>query len=162
MSRFDLQDKVIVVTGAAGGIGTEISRECAGAGAKVVLAGRTEKTLVALANDLSDADTFVVSTDVTDPESVKNLIVSTVEEFGRVDVIINNAGGSASMCEPEETPYDVWSRMIEVNLSSTFYCCIEAGKQMIKQKSGKIINISSTAGTKGNPGMLHYLSLIHI
>ena len=156
VSRFDLQDRVIIVTGASGGIGTEISRECASAGAKVVLAGRTEKTLVALSNDLNGADSFVVSTDVTDPESVKNLIVSTVKKFGRVDVIINNVGGSATMCEPEETPYDVWSRMIDVNLSSTFYCCIEAGKQMIKQKSGKIINISSTAGTKGNPGMLHY------
>ena len=156
VSKFDLQDKVIIVTGAAGGIGTEISRECADAGAKVVLAGRTEETLVALSNDLNGEDSFVLKTDVTDPESVKNLIASTVEKFGRVDVIINNVGGSAAMCEPEETPYDVWSRMIDVNLSSTFYCCIEAGKQMIKQKSGKIINISSTAGTKGNPGMLHY------
>ena len=156
MSPFDLLDKVIIITGAAGGIGTEISRECARAGAKLVLVGRTQKTLDALADELADTETLVVPTDVTDPAGVKNLVARAVEKFSRIDVMINNAGKGAAMCEPEDTPFDEWSRMIDFNLSSTFYCCIEAGKQMIKQKSGKIINVSSTAGTKGNPGMLHY------
>ena len=103
VSKFDLQDKVIIVTGAAGGIGTEISRECADAGAKVVLAGRTEETLVALSNDLNGEGSFVLKTDVTDPESVKNLIASTVEKFGRVDVIINNENGTKLIWAQYET-----------------------------------------------------------
>ena len=121
-----------------------------------MLVGRTQKTLDALADDLADTETLVVPTDVTDPAEVQNLVTRVVERFARIDVMVNNAGRGAAMCEPEDTPFDEWSRMIDFNLSSTFYCCIEAGKQMIRQKSGKIINISSTAGTKGNPGMLHY------
>ena len=156
MSDFELVDQVIIVTGAAGGIGSEMCREFASAGAIVVLAGRTEDTLNAIAAELGDARTLVVPTDVTDPESVQNLIDTTVDTFGRVDVMVNNAGAGVMPCEAEDTAYDDWVRMIDVNLTATFNCCMAAGKQMIRQKAGKIINISSTAGTKGHPGMLHY------
>ncbi len=156
MSDFELIDQVTIVTGAAGGIGQAMSQEFASAGAVVVLAGRTEESLKAMAARLGDARTLVVPTDVTDPESVQNLIDATVDAFDRVDVIVNNAGGGATSCVAEDTPYDVWMRMIDLNLTATFNCCIAAGKQMIEQKSGKIINISSVAGTKGHPGMLHY------
>jgi NAD(P)-dependent dehydrogenase (short-subunit alcohol dehydrogenase family) len=156
MSDFELVDQVIIVTGAAGGIGQAMSREFAAAGATVVLAGRTEDSLKSVADELGDAQTLVVTTDVTDPDSVQHLVDTTVDAFGRIDVIVNNAGDGATPCEPEDTPYDVWVRMIDSNLTATFNCCIAAGKQMIKQQSGKIINISSVAGTKGHPGMLHY------
>ena len=156
MSEFELVDQVIIVTGAAGGIGQAISKECASAGAAVVLAGRTEQSLEELETELADSRTLVVPTDITDPESVQNLVDATVDALGRIDVIINNAGGASAMRDPEDTPYDEWQRLIDLNLTGTFNCCIAAGKQMIEQKSGKIINISSTAGTKGNPGMLHY------
>ena len=88
MSTFDLLDKVIIITGAAGGIGTEISRECARAGAKLVLVGRTQKTLDALADDLTDTKTLVVPTDVTDPAGVQNLVARAVEKFSRIDVCL--------------------------------------------------------------------------
>ena len=156
MSEFDLVDQVIIVTGAAGGIGSEMCREFASAGAGVVLAGRTEETLNAVAAELGDARSLVVPTDITKPDDVDNLIAATVDAFGRVDAIINNAGSGVMPCEAEDTTYDDWVRMIDINLTATFLCCIAAGKQMIKQKSGKIINISSTAGTKGHPGLLHY------
>lgn len=156
MSGFELEDQVIIVTGAAGGIGQAMSREFASAGATVVLAGRTAESLQAVAADLGNSPSLVVPTDVTNSDAVDALISATTDAFGRIDAIVNNAGCGAAPCDPEDTPYDVWSRMIDVNLTATFYCCIAAGKQMIKQKSGKIINISSTAGTKGNPGMLHY------
>ena len=149
-------DGLTVITGAAGGIGHAMSREFASAGATVVLAGRTAESLQAVAADLGNSPSLVIPTDVTKSDEVDNLIAATVDAFGRVDAIVNNVGGAATPCEPEDTPYDVWSRVIDVNLTATFYCCIAAGKQMIKQQSGKIINISSTAGTKGNPGMLHY------
>ena len=156
MSDFNLAGKVIIVTGAAGGIGSAISSECAAAGATVVLAGRTEAALKVMATELGDCPSLVVPTDITNPDSVQNLIDTTVDAFGRADVMINNVGGGAAMKKPEDTPYEEWQRLIDLNLTATFNCCIAAGKQMIKQKSGKIINISSTAGTKGNPGMIHY------
>jgi 3-oxoacyl-[acyl-carrier protein] reductase len=84
------------------------------------------------------------------------MIDTAVDAFGRVDVIVNNVGGGVMPCKAEDTQYDDWVKMIDINLTATFNCCLVAGKQMIKQKSGKIINISSTAGTKGHPGMLHY------
>jgi gluconate 5-dehydrogenase len=156
MSDFELVDQIIVVTGAAGGIGSEMCREFASAGATVVLAGRTEETLKSVAAELGDAQSLVVTTDVTDPDSVQNMIDTAVDAFGRVDVIVNNVGGGVMPCKAEDTQYDDWVKMIDINLTATFNCCLAAGKQMIKQKSGKIINISSTAGTKGHPGMLHY------
>jgi len=156
MSEFELTNKVIIITGAAGGIGRVIAQECAKSGASVVLAGRTEASLADAAAELGDAQTLVVPTDITDPESVQNLVDTTVEAFGRIDVLINNAGCGAAMKNPEDTPYEEWVRLIDLNLTATFNCCIAVGKQMIAQQSGKIINISSTAGTKGNPGMIHY------
>jgi len=156
MSDFNLIDQVIIVTGAPGGIGSAMSREFASAGATMVLANLNEEPLKALQAELGDSPTLAVQADITDPESVQNLIDRTVDAFGRVDVIINNAGCGAAMKEPEDTPYEEWQRLLDLNLTGTFNCCIAAGRQMIKQQSGKIINISSTAATKGNPGMIHY------
>ena len=156
MPNSELQNKVVIVTGAAGGIGQVISREFSHAGATVVLASRNEGALHETEKNLADGSTLSIQTDITKPDSVENLINATVSEFGHIDVMINNAGGGVRPCEPEDTAYDDWVRMIDINLTGTFNCCMAAGKQMIKQCFGKIINISSTAGTKGNPGLLHY------
>lgn len=158
MSKFDLKDQVAIVTGGAGGIGTEICREYARAGAKVVVASRKQENIERVAAEISElgAESLAVTTDITKPDDVDRLIAETVERFGRLDVMVNNAGGGSRMVKPEETPYDEWVRLIDFNLTGTFLCCIAAGKQMIEQNDGKIINISSVAGTKGNPGMLHY------
>ena len=157
-SPFDLKDKVAVVTGGAGGIGTEIAMEYARAGASIILASRNRDSLENVATEISKLDvrTLPVVTDITKPEQVDSLISTTIEEFGRVDIMVNNAGGGSSMKNPEDTPYEEWVKLIDFNLTGTFNCCMAAGKQMIKQQDGKIINISSVAGTKGNPGMLHY------
>ena len=156
MSDFFLKDQVIVVTGAAGGIGRAICEDLSEAGAKIVLAGRNADTLKETADSLKIADSLIVSTDNTKPESVKSLLDATLAKFTRVDGLVNNAGGGSSMKKPEETPHEEWVRMIDFNLTGTFNCCIEFGKHMISQKYGKIVNISSVAGTKGNPFMLHY------
>ena len=68
--------------------------------------------------------------------------------------MVNNADGSSPMKNPEDTPYEEWVKLIDFNLTGTFNCCMAARKQVIEQQDGKIINISSVAGTKGNPGML--------
>ena len=154
----ELQGKVAIVTGGAGGIGTHISKTFAAAGARVVVASRSQERLDGVASDIAaqGGEALAVATDITVPEQVDALVRRTVERFGRLDVMVNNAGGGARMRQPEDTPVDEWMRLIEFNLTGTFLCCIAAGKRMIEQGGGNIINISSVAGTKGNPGMLHY------
>ena len=156
MSKFDLKNKVAIITGAAGGIGTELSREFLSAGAKVVLASRNLESLSALQKELNNENTLIVETDITDPDSTQSMVEKVVNHYDRIDILINNAGGGAMPKLPEEIPFEEWKRLIDINLTGAFNTCMAVGKQMIKQKSGKIINVSSTAGTKGNPGMLHY------
>jgi gluconate 5-dehydrogenase len=132
--------------------------EYARAGAKVVVASRKMENLEKVVADIKalGAEALAIAVDITVPEQVDSLIKETVDTFGRLDVMVNNAGGGAVMKKAEDTPYDEWVKLIDFNLTGTFLCCVAAGKQMIEQKGGKIINVSSTAGTKGNPGMLHY------
>ena len=158
MSDYDLENKVAIVTGGAGGIGTHISLEYARAGAAVVVASRKQERLDEVVAKIADAGgrALAVATDITVPAEVDALIARTVAEFGRLDVMVNNAGGGSRMRAPEDTPYDEWVRLIDFNLTGAFTCCLAAGRQMIDQQGGNIINISSIAGTKGNPGMLHY------
>ena len=93
MSKFDLKDNVTVITGAAGGIGTELSREFLSAGAKVVLTSRDLDKLNALATELNSENTLVVEMDIIDPASVEAMVKKVTEHFGRIDTLINNAGG---------------------------------------------------------------------
>ena len=97
MSDFFLKDQVIVVTGAAGGIGRAICEDLSEAGAKIVLAGRNADTLKETADSLKIADSLIVSTDITKPESVKSLLDATLAKFTRIDGLVNNAGGGSSM-----------------------------------------------------------------
>jgi 3-oxoacyl-[acyl-carrier protein] reductase len=84
------------------------------------------------------------------------MVEETVDTYGRLDIIVNNAGRWGRSHKAEDTPLDEWRHVLEVNLTACLICCLAAGRQMIKQKGGKIVNISSTAGSKGNPGQLHY------
>ena len=156
MADQSLEDKVVIITGAGGGIGREMCREFAQEGAITVLVGRTRETLETVAKDLKGNLSIIIPTDITKPAQVERLVTQVVESCGRIDALINNAGGGVAPCAAEDTLYDDWTRMIDINLTATFNCCMAIGKQMIEQKSGKIVNISSTAGTKGHPGMLHY------
>ena len=158
MSKFGLEGKTAIVTGGAGGIGSCICREYARAGANVVVASRNQENIDTVATELQalGAKALAISTDITVPAEVDSMVNQTVSEFGRLDILVNNAGGGTAMKKAEDTPYEEWVRIVDFNLTGTFTCCIAAGKQMIEQQGGKIINVSSVAGTKGNPGMLHY------
>ena len=134
MADFSLAGQVVIVTGAAGGIGQSMTRQFSDAGATVVLASRNESALNLLANELGDAPNLVVPTDIIDPKAVDNLVETTVKAYGCLDAIVNNAGGGARPCLPEEIAYTDWVRLIDVNLTATFNCCMSAGRQMIKQK----------------------------
>ncbi len=158
MSTSDLKDKVAIVTGGAGGIGTAISKAFVEAGAKVVVASRNQDNVDKVVAELKEAggDSLGVATDVTIPEQVDNLIEQTVATFGRIDILVNNAGGALVMGSAEELTPDGWKSVIDLNLNGTFYCAAAAGKVMIEQKGGKIINISSVAGIKGTSNMPSY------
>jgi len=146
--QVDLQDKVAVVTGAAQGIGKAIAETLARNGARVVLSDVQAQTGAATAAEIGAPAVFVPC-DITDVSQVEALVGTAVERFGRLDIMVNNAGVNASREERATTdrfPLQTWRRIIEVDLNGTFYCCRTAAAQMVAQKSGTIINISSVAG----------------
>jgi len=158
MSLFELKDKIAIVTGGAGGIGTCIASEYARAGASVVIVSRKKENLDKVAAEIKalGRESMAIATDVCVPEQVDNMVKQTMDKFGRIDILVNNAGGGSLPTMPEELTFEGWNAIIALNLTGTFLCSIAAGKVMIQQKSGKIINISSVAGIKGSQGMAHY------
>ena len=158
MSNFRLDGKTAIITGAAGGLGKPMAMAYAAAGANVVVASRNAENIREVAAEIEahGQSALAVPVDITDEDQVDALIASTVDAYGAVDVIVNNAGRWGRGHAPEDTPLDEWRHIVELNLTGCFLVCLAAGRQMIAQKGGKIINVSSTAGSKGNPGQLHY------
>ena len=162
MSKYDLQGKIAIVTGGSGtahGTGRHIALEYARAGANVVLASRNKEKLDEIAGEIKalGREALAVVTDVTVPEQVNNMVKQTVDKFGRIDILVNNVGGGAFNKPEDFSPAD-WVNHITLNLNATFFCCTAAGKVMIEQKSGKIINISSATSIKGDPNLAPYAS----
>ncbi len=158
MSDFSLADKTAIITGGAGGLGRSMVAAYARAGANVVVASRNRENIERVAQQINGKSqtALAIPVDITQADSVDELVHRTVEAFGALDIIVNNAGRWGKSHLAEDTPLDEWRDVVEQNLTGLFIPCIAAGKQMIEQQRGKIINISSTAGTKGNPGQLHY------
>ena len=157
MSHYELKDKVAIVTGGGTGIGKSIAIESARVGAKVVVASRKQETLDATVAEIkaNGGEALAVATDIRVPEQVDNLIKQTVDKFGKLDILVNNAGAGFPVKVEELSP-NGWDVIININLKGTFLCSVAAAKVMIPQKSGKIVNIASTAGLNGSPGMAHY------
>ncbi len=152
-----LNNKIALVTGGGRGLGRAIALAFADAGADVAVASRTREQLdnVAEAIRAKNRRAFAVEADVSDSASVARMVEATLKEFGRIDILVNSAG--AGWASPiVETSDDVWKWIIETNLTGTFYCCREAARLMIEQKSGSIINLASVAGVKGPPGLGAY------
>lgn len=153
MQRFN--DKVVVVTGAGSGIGAATAKRFASEGANVVLVGRTKEKLEALAAELPDKDrVFVRSTDVADVDAVKGLFADVIDRFGRLDVLINNAGAAVGGPLAQTTDED-WRRVMSINVDGVFYCC-RAALPHLKQSKGNIVNTSSVSGIGGDWGMSVY------
>jgi 3-oxoacyl-[acyl-carrier protein] reductase len=152
-----LDGKVAIITGGSSGIGKSIALTYAEAGAKVVVASRTQENLdkVAVKIKALGTESLAIATDVRKPEQVDNMVKQTVDHFGRLDIIVNNAGRGIPN-KPQEISLKEWDYIIALNLTGVFLGCIAAGKVMIEQKQGKIINIASTAGVKYSPDMIHY------
>ncbi|MEK1889720.1 MAG: SDR family oxidoreductase [Phyllobacterium sp.] len=155
-----IEGKVVVITGASSGLGEAAVRRLAHDGAKLVLGARRLERLQALAEELSLGTDAVVQTDVTKFEEVKRLVDHAVKLHGRIDVIINNAGlmphSPLERCKVED-----WNRTIDVNLKGVLYGIGAALHYMKQRKSGHIINVSSVAGHKVNPGGAVYAATKH-
>ncbi|PYM96673.1 MAG: 2-deoxy-D-gluconate 3-dehydrogenase [Candidatus Rokuibacteriota bacterium] len=152
-----LAGKVAVVTGASRGLGRAIAVALAGAGANVVLAGRSTTALEQTARLAagSGGRTLVVSTDVASYAAVERLIERALRELGRLDILVNNSGVAKVAPLVEMTPED-WRFMLDVNLTGVFNGCRAAGPHLIAQKSGKVINVASVLGQVGLPGYTIY------
>ena len=144
---FDLQDKVAVITGSAGGIGREIAALFAASGARVVVSDIREEAGRITAQEIGGS---FIPCDISRIEQVENLIDRTVRSFGRLDVMVNNAGINSSRKEDrvttDEYPVETWNRIMSIDLNGTFYCCRKAAQVMVGQKSGSIVNIASVGG----------------
>ncbi len=144
MELFDLSEKVAIVTGGNRGIGFAIAAGLAKAGASVVIANRNaeagQKAVDSIKSDGFRATS--IPTDVSVKSSVENLIVKVIENFNRIDILVNSAG-VIQRGLVEDFTEEQWDYIININLKGLFFCCQLVGKAMIKQKKGKIINISS-------------------
>lgn len=158
----NIQGKVIVITGASSGLGEAAARLLGQQGAKVVLAARRVERIEALAAELSakGVETLAVQTDVTCAEQVRALVEAAVQAFGRIDVMINNAG-LMPHSPLERLKIEDWDRMIDVNLKGVLYGIAAALPFMQAQKSGQFINVSSVAGHKVRPGSAVYAATKH-
>lgn len=145
----ELQRKIVVVTGAARGIGKAIAEKCAAAGATVVVSDVLIEEGKATAAGLGPAAAFLAC-DISDRAQVASLVDTVVQRFGRLDVMVNNAGINTGLgrerVNTDQFLDETWDRIIDVNLNGTFYCCRAAAVAMVKQGSGSIINIASIAG----------------
>jgi NADP-dependent 3-hydroxy acid dehydrogenase YdfG len=153
----NIEGKVIVITGASSGLGEAAARLLSHAGARVVLGARRLDRIQKLAQELTSAGgkAFAVMTDVTQVEQVRKLVDAAVERYGRIDVMINNAG-LMPHSPLERLKIDDWDRTIDVNIKGVLYGIAAALPHMRAQKFGHIINVSSVAGHKVGPGSAVY------
>jgi NAD(P)-dependent dehydrogenase (short-subunit alcohol dehydrogenase family) len=149
---WDLSGRTAIVTGASSGLGVTFSEALAEAGANVVVAARRMDRLEELAGRIEErgGHALTVGCDVADPEQVTAMTQAAVERFGRLDVMVCNAGTAADAGPmAERLPHDLFEQTVRVNLLGVWYCCRDAGALMLEQGSGAIINVSSTAGLAG-------------
>jgi 3-oxoacyl-[acyl-carrier protein] reductase len=154
----DFKDKVVVVTGAAQGIGKRIASQFAKAKAKVVLFDLDQSKLEATKAELADfTECELYSVNVTDLEKLTVAIDKVIDKFSKIDILVNNAGITKDNLALRLSEDD-WDQVLEVNLKGAFLASKVVLKKMLKQRNGKIVNISSIIGIVGNPGQSNYSS----
>ena len=155
-----LNARVAIVTGAAQGIGAQFARALSSEGAAVVIGALLDAEPVVRAITESGGKAIAVRADVTDPKSVKQMVAETVAQFGRLDILVNNAAIFTQLAlKPfEQIDSAEWDKVMAVNVRGTFECAKAAAPEMRKGKYGKIVNISSGTAFKGAQLLLHYVS----
>ncbi|MBN1968998.1 MAG: 3-oxoacyl-[acyl-carrier-protein] reductase [Candidatus Delongbacteria bacterium] len=152
-----VKDKVVIVTGSARGIGKAIAQELLESGAKVVISDVMEEVMNETVKEFTDKgmDAIGIKCDVSNPTSAEELVNKTIEHFGRIDILVNNAGVTRDNLIMRMSESD-WDLVININLKGVFNTTKAVTRPMMKQRYGRIINISSVVGEIGNAGQLNY------
>lgn len=159
-----LQDKVVVITGAASGMGLAMAQRFTQEGAKVVAADWNAERLNAATTELQGKGAKIVAVqgDISDQTSAENIIEQAVKEYGRLDVLVNNAGVMDYMAGVGELTDDVWQRVLGINLNGPMFTMRRAVQQMLKQETGgSIVNVGSTASLSGGAAGAAYTASKH-
>jgi gluconate 5-dehydrogenase len=155
---FDLSGRVAIVTGGSRGLGKEMAEGLAEAGASLMLCARRDEWLTPTVTEMRERGFQAegVLCDVTSAEQVQRVVDKTIEVFGKVDILINNAGISWGE-RPEAMPLDKWQKVIDINLTGAFLFAQSAGREMLKREYGRIINVASVSGLRSSVDGPHYV-----
>jgi 3-oxoacyl-[acyl-carrier protein] reductase len=156
MIKYDLNNRVAVVTGGAQGFGLAVSERFIEAGAKVIIWDIDEEAIKKAIDKVSSENLTYQIVDVSDFENINNSLMEIENKHGKIDIFINNAGIAGMNTTVAEYPLDEWKKVINLNLNSVFYCCKAVVPFMEKNNYGRIVNIASIAGKEGNPNASAY------
>ncbi len=148
---FDLSGRVAIVTGGSRGLGREMAEGLAEAGASLTLCARRDQWLMPAVNEMRRRGFKVegMICDVSNPEQVQQVVDGTMKAYGKIDILLNNAGISWGE-RPEQMPFDKWQEVIDINLTGAFLFAQAAGREMLKREYGRIINVSSVSGLRSS------------
>ncbi len=155
--NFSIQGKVAIVTGASKGIGYGLAKALAAAGAKVAVVARSKASLDLLVKEIAaeGGEASAYELDVRDVAAIRTVFEQVASDYGRLDIVVNNAGLGEGMAALDVTE-EYWDDMIDVNLKDVFFCCQAAGRIMLEQGYGKIVNVSSQVSVVGIPDGVAY------
>jgi len=155
---FSLEGKTALVTGASGGIGSAIAKALAAQGARLALSGSNGDKLRAFREQLQDevgGDHVEITCDLSNSQSVEELVPATIDTLGKIDILVNNAGITRDNLAMRMKD-DEWDQVIRINLEAAFRLMRAAARPMMKARHGRIISITSVVGATGNPGQMNY------
>ena len=158
MIKFNLNNRVAIITGGAQGFGLAIAERFISSGAKVIIWDIDENECKKAISKINSKDLIFQIVDVKQIKEVETNLKEVEKKFGKIDIFINNAGIAGPISTVENYQIDEWKKVVEMNLNSVFYCCKAVVPYLIKNSYGRIVNISSIAGKEGNPNASAYSS----